>query len=184
MPDVTAILRGLPYSNQRTTVLIRGQRADVKPTQIIIWASITSIDEREFNPATPRFPIILDTGLSHNFAIKEEHLHRWAGLDGRLFRRLHQVTIGGTALPLHEAEVWLHPNRTGERDQFAYSPPFRLQLSLGIAIYPRAVPTAPRLPLLGLRGLQWSDLHLSIDCEHRRVWLRTPRRFWFFGGHR
>jgi hypothetical protein len=41
--------------------------------------------------------------------------------------------------------------------------------------------TAPRLPLLGLRGLQWSKLRLFIDCERRRVWLRTPRRFWFFG---
>ena len=26
-----------------------------------------------------------------------------------------------------------------------------------------------------------SNLHLTIDSEHRRVWLRTPRRFWFFG---
>jgi hypothetical protein len=178
---VPTILRRLPYSEQQTTVRIRGKEKEVKPTQIIIWASITDIDQHEFDPATPRFPVVLDTGLSHNFAIKEELLKRWAGLDPRYLRKLRDITIRGDVVPLHEAEVWLHPNRPGERDQFGDRPPFPLQLATGIAVYPSGMRTAPRLPLLGLRGLQWSKLHLSIDCEHRRVWLRTPRRFWWFG---
>jgi hypothetical protein len=178
---VPTILRALPYSLHRTTVLVRGQREDIKSTQIIIWASITGVDQSEFDPATPRFPVILDTGFSHNFAIKEEHLSRWDGLDGRWLRKLRDITIKGDLVPLHEAEVWLHPDRVGERDEFANRPPFRLQMESGIAVYTRGISTAPRLPLLGLRGLEWSKLRLSIDCEQRRVWLHTPRRLWLFG---
>jgi hypothetical protein len=43
------------------------------------------------------------------------------------------------------------------------------------------MPSAPRLPLLGLRALEWSGLYLTIDGEHRRVGLRTRHRFWPFG---
>ncbi len=178
---MSTILHGLPYFNRQTTVLVRGREEKVKPTQIIIWMSISSLHQRELDLAIPRFPVVLDTGLSHNFAIQEEHLNRWAGLDRRYLRKLRDVTIGNNNVPLHEAEVWLHPNRLGERDRLANRPPFRLQLEEGIVIYPRGMHAVPRLPLLGLRGLQWSKLHLTVDCEHRRVWLRTPRRFWFFG---
>src|SRR6516225_6700270 len=76
-PDVPTILRDLPYSDQRTTVPVRGQDEAVKPTQIIIWASITDLSQRVFDLSTPRFPVVLDTGLSHNFSIQEELLHRW-----------------------------------------------------------------------------------------------------------
>jgi hypothetical protein len=170
---VPTILRDLPYFDRRTTVVVRGQDEEVKPTQIIVWASITDVGREDFDPAAPRFPVILDTGLSHNFSIKEELLGRWGGLDRRSLRKLRDITIGGSAVPLHEAEVWLHRNHPGERDTIAERAPFPLQLESGIAVYPRGMPAAPRLPLLGLRGLQWSKLHLSIDCERRRVSLRT-----------
>jgi hypothetical protein len=179
MLHVPIILRDLPYFDRRTTILVRGQEEVVKSTQIIIWVSITEVGQVEFDPVTPRFPVVLDTGLSHNFAIKEEHLNRWAGLDRRYLSKLRNLTIGGQLVPLHEAEAWLHPNRSGERDQLVNRPPFRLRLESGIAVYPKGVRDAPRLPLLGLRGLQWSRLRLSIDREHRRVSLRTARRFWF-----
>jgi hypothetical protein len=181
MPDLPAILQELPYFNRRTTVLIGGREEIVKPTQIVIWVSITDIGQDEVDPATPHLPVILDTGLTHNFAIKEEHLTRWAGLDPRSLSKRHEITIKGDAVPLHQAEVWLHPNRPGERDRFTDRPPFRLRLEHGIAVYPRGMPAAPRLPLLGLPALEWSNLYLMVDCEHRRVRLRTRRRFWAFG---
>jgi hypothetical protein len=90
--------------------------------------------------------------------------------------RVHNVTAS-----LHRADVWLHRNKLGRRDESEDGPPFCLELNQGIAVDPSGTPKAPRLPLLGLRGLKWARLRLSIDCEHRRVWLRTPRRFWFFG---
>jgi hypothetical protein len=181
---VPTILRSLPYSDRRTTVIVRGQEEEVKPTQIIIWASITEVGQRGFDPVIPRFPVILDTGLSHNFSIKEELLGRWAGFDHRYLKKLRDITIGGNVVPLHEAEVWLHPNRRGTLETLANRPAFPLQLESGIVVYPREMRAAPRLPLLGLRGLQWSKLLLSIDCEHRRVSLRTPWRFWSPGGGR
>jgi hypothetical protein len=178
---VPTILHGLPYFNRRTTLFVRGREEFVKPTQIIVWASIADTGSDEFAPATPRFPAILDIGLNHNLAIQEEHLTRWAGLDPRWLSQLYNVTIKGETVPIREAEVWLHPNRPGERDQFADRPPFRLRLEEGIAVYPRGMLAAPRLPLLGLRALEWSKLHLSVDCDHRRVWLRTRRRLWLLG---
>jgi hypothetical protein len=50
---VPTILRSLPYSDRRTTVIVRGQEEEVKPTQIIIWASITEVGQREFDPVIP-----------------------------------------------------------------------------------------------------------------------------------
>ncbi|HKI21746.1 MAG TPA: hypothetical protein VKA15_27895, partial [Isosphaeraceae bacterium] len=111
------ILRRLPYSDRRTTVLVRGRQIEVKPTQIIVWVSITGFREQSLDRNAPRFPAILDTGLTHNFAIKEELLSQWAGIDPRYLTKLHDISIHGQVLPLHEAEVWLHPNQPGERDQ-------------------------------------------------------------------
>jgi hypothetical protein len=178
---VPTILQGLPYFNRRTTRLVRGREELVKATQIIVGASITDLAQDELDPATPRFPAILDPGLNHNFAIQEEHLSRWAGLDPRWLDKRRDVTINRQTVPILDAEIWLHPNRSGERDRFADRPPFRLRLERWIAVYPRGTPAAPRLPLLGLGALEWSKLHLSVDCDRRRVWLRTRRRLWFFG---
>ena len=102
------ILRRLPYSDRRTSVVVRGREEEVKATQIIIWASITEVGHRELDATTPKVPVILDTGLSHNFAIMEDQLSNWAGIERRYLRKLRDITIGGQVVPLHEAEVWLH----------------------------------------------------------------------------
>jgi hypothetical protein len=177
---VPPILQRLPYSGRRTPVLVRGRQIEVKPTQIIVWVSITESGERSLDRNAPRFPAILDTGLSHNFAIKEELLSQWAGIDPRYLSKLHDISIRGQVVPLHGAEVWLHPNQPGERNQFANRPSFRLWLESGIAVYPKDVRAAPRLPFLGLRGLEWTELQVSIDCKYRHLSIRTSRRFWFF----
>jgi hypothetical protein len=133
-------------------------------------------------PSTPRFPAVLDTGFSHNFGIREEHLVRWAGIQPGYFRKIGDVHVSNVTVSLHLADVWVHRNQPGQRDEFADDPPFCLELAQGIVMYPAGSPDAPRLPVLGLRGLKWTGLHLSIESDHRRVWLRTPRRrFWFFG---
>jgi len=87
MLDVSTILRSLPYSDHRSTVLVRGREEVLKPAQIVIWASITDIDQKEFDPAIGRFPVVLDTGFSHNFAIKDELLNRWAGFEPSFARQ-------------------------------------------------------------------------------------------------
>ena len=39
------------------------------------------------------------------------------------------------------------------------------------------MPCAPRLPLLGFRGLRLAMLELLIDCHRRRLMIRTRRKF-------
>lgn len=178
---MSTVLKDLPYFEAKTVVLVRNQEVPIKAEQIVVWASLAEIDQREFRPATPRFPAILDTGYSHNFAIGEEHLVRWAGIQPGYLPKIGAIRVQGVIASLHGAGVWLHRNKPARRDESADGPPFCLELNQGIAVYPAGTPSAPRLPVLGLRGLKWARLHLTIDCENRRVRLRTPRRFWFFG---
>ena len=119
------ILNSLPYFNRQTTLSVRGRDVVIKPTQIVTWVSIGESGQDGFNPAIPRFPAVLDTGLSHNFAISQEHLIRWAGVDSRWREKNREIRIGGDAIPLHLAELWLHPNRPGEREPFANRTPYR-----------------------------------------------------------
>jgi hypothetical protein len=178
--NVTTILRGLPYFDARTVVVVRNREVPIKPQQIVVWVSLADIEQSELVSGTPRFPAILDTGCSHNFAIREEHLIQWAGLRPEYFRKIGDTRVNNVAVSLHHADVWLHGNEPGRRDEMRNDRPFCLELDQGIMVYPTGTPNAPRLPLLGLRGLKWARLQLAIDCEHRRVRLRTPRRFWFF----
>jgi hypothetical protein len=178
--NVTTILRGLPYFDARTVVVVRNREVPIKPQQIVIWVSLADIEQSELVSGTPRFPAILDTGCSHNFGIREEHLIQWAGLRPEYFRKIGDTRVNNVAVSLHHADVWLHRNEPGRRDEMRDDRPFCLELDQGIMVYPTGTPNAPRLPLLGLRGLKWARLQLAIDCEHRRVRLRTPRRYWFF----
>lgn len=126
-----------------------------------------------------RFPAILDLGHSHNFSISEDHLEQWGGIPPTELRVLGSVKIANNRVPLLAANIWIHPNRSGERDHFADQPPFCIPLDSGIALYPHDTPHVPRLPLVGLRGLRRADLQLHVDCRRCRVSLRTLRTFWF-----
>jgi hypothetical protein len=81
-------------------------------------------------------------------------------------------------------EVWLHPNLPGRQDVATDRPPFRLNMSKGIAVYTQdAVPPVPRVPLLGLPALLENDLDFWLDAERRQVtvqprtWQRPLIRF-------
>jgi hypothetical protein len=76
-------------------------------------------------------------------------------------------------VPLYGANVWIHPNRPGKRDEFCGESPFLLRLEQGISVYPDSL-AFPRLPLLGLRALVRNRLHLTVDPERCMVNLRTP----------
>lgn len=143
--------------------------------------SLASGDQVQLERNLPRFPVLLDIGLSHNFALSEDQLLRWAGLHPRSLPLLGHARLSGLPVDLRDADVWLYGNQPGQRDLFTDQPPFGLQLHRGIAVYPRDTPNAPRLPLLGLRALRWTNLQLIVDCQACQVSLRTPRRFWIFG---
>jgi hypothetical protein len=174
------ILRHLPFFSAKTRVFVRGRPVPIKADQIIVWISITEGRDLEFDNGRPFFPAILDTGFTHNFSIREAHLIHWAGLDPRYLKQSGETRIHGDRLQLLEADVWIRRNQSGERDRFRDQVPFRLEIDSGIAIYPTAMLSAPRLPLLGLRALRTAKLHLTIDGRRQRVGLRTARRSWFF----
>ena len=178
---MTTILRNLPYFDARSVVVVRNREELIKPQQIVVWVSLAELDQREFLPGTPCFPAIIDTGFSHNFGIREEHLVRWAGMQRGYLRKIGEIRVNDVTASLHHADVWLHRNKAGHRDEFGDDPPFCLALNQGITVYPAGTPIAPRLPVLGLRGLKWARLILSIDTDQFSVTLRTSRRFWFFG---
>jgi hypothetical protein len=178
---MTTILRSLPYFDASTVVVVRNQQVSIKAHQIVVWVSLTESEQREVTTGTPCFPAILDTGFSHNFGIREEHLIRWAGTQPGYLRKIGEIRVNNVTASLHDADVWLHRKQPGKRDGSGKDSPFSMELSQGIVVYPARALNAPRLPVVGLRALKWARLHLSIDGEHRRVWLRTPRRFWFFG---
>jgi len=171
---MTAIFRHLPFFAEPSTVRVRGAAVRVKARQIIVWVSIGTADAAVLETGCPRFPAILDTGNTQTFSIRESHLRQWAGIQPALLPRLRVIRHAGRPVPMHDARVWLHQNRPGERDSFAAGPAFKLDIQEGIAVYPDDAPSAPRLPLLGLLALEQNRLHLKVDAERRRVSLRSP----------
>jgi hypothetical protein len=182
MSSVAVILRDFPYFDEETQVIVQGQVVPVRSSQIIVWASVSEISLSKPPSAIPPIPVVIDTGLSHNFSIQAEQLIDWVGIDPTRLPLLGAVSLvgkriaEGEALPVlqrRSAAVWLHRNQPGQRDVLRKDRPFRLELEGGIIVYPQRMIGAPRLPALGLRGLQWSKLHLSINAAERRVMLRA-----------
>jgi len=174
-------LERLPFFDDPTSLSLAGTHVVIKPYQIVAWVSLGASKQVALDPRALRFPAVIDTGLSHNFAIREEQLVQWAGLYPQMLATLGNAKVNGLPVDLLDADVWVYRNRPSERDVLLDVPPPRLHLESGIAVYPRGAPGVPRLPMLGLRGLRRARLHLTVDCENRLVWLRTPRRFWPFG---
>ncbi len=161
----------LPIPSQDTLTFIGQERVRLKEAQIIVWVCLGSITTREWNPTMPRFPAILDTGHTHNFAIQRQHLIRWAGFRPDMLRQLGHIRHSGRRIELHAARLWLHHNEPGKPTVASHQ--HLLDFTRGIAVFPDEA-KYPRLPLLGLRAITGNDLHLSIDGERRLVNLRTP----------
>ena len=174
-----AVIRNLPFFDRSTTVEVSGRPVPIKHDLIVVWVSISEAGIDQLHPTAPRFPAVLDTGCNHSFVMRERHLIEWGGIHPDYLRRLRSIRIYGSLVPQMAANVWLHPNRAGHRDDFSGQPLFLIESEPGIAVVPKAVGDGnPRLPLLGLRALRWNRLHLAIDGDRRRVNIRTRRRFW------
>lgn len=176
-----AILRKLPFYDRFSTVAVHGQSLRIFPYQILVWVSLGPVGLRRLDALTPRFPAILDTAFTDNFLIHQEQLQNFAGLQPQHFRRFNDdLRAHSRRIPLHAANLWLHPNKPGERDVFANTAPFLVELHRGIGI-PREADLYPRLPLLGARALRQAQLRLFLDYSKCQASMRTARKFWFFG---
>jgi hypothetical protein len=130
----------------------------------------------------PHFPAVYDSGFTGPFLTHREQLRRWAGLHPDYLSPLKKVIRPpGRRVPLHAANVWLHPNKRGKRDEFSGAAPFLLDIphDTGIGICGEEE-VYPRLPLLGPLAFRPSGVEVCIDHAKYLINARTPRRFWFF----
>jgi hypothetical protein len=169
---MTAVLRDLPFLEVADEVMVGRERVPLKAYQIIVWVSLSPSEVLELPPRAHRFPAILDTGHGHNCSIQDRQLTDWASLDLRVLPARGRLREGGRYVPVHAANLWLHANVAGTRDDLSDSPPCLVRLDRGIAVYP-GQGGYPRLPLVGLRTLVRNGLYLSLDPERCVVNLRT-----------
>jgi hypothetical protein len=165
------ILDRLPIPQADTHVSVGAEVVRLKKHQIIVWVSLTIESAALWRPSALRFPAIVDTGHTHNFAIQNKHIVRWAGIDSERIRPIGLVRHAGNRIPLHAVRVWLYRNQRGT-SAVANDEPLYLNLPDGIAIFPDSR-EYPRLPLLGLRAILGNNLHLTVDGAQASANLRT-----------
>jgi hypothetical protein len=180
------VLRAMPYFSIPTSIVGPGVHERASGFQIIVWVSITPIDQLVCESGTPRFPAILDSGFSDTVLISPVQLRSWAKLDWRsLPLRGISRRFEGIEVPVRCVNLWIHPNQYGWRDLFdPVQSAFRIQLNDGIIVMGNQEQVGPdpqtarlsakRLPLLGLRALTEADAQLRIDAALRQVWLDLP----------
>ena len=164
------IIRHLPFGESRSSLEVAGRSIPILPFQPVVWVSLVAVGPAPFDRRTPRIPAIVDLGFNGTFAIREEQLRQWAGLDPRAFPRLRTTRLRGAPTDTRLANVWLHPNVPYNRDA-ADREPFRLELFKGIFVMRQPVRAGevdyrPQLPLLGVYALHRE----SQPSAMRRLW--------------
>jgi hypothetical protein len=178
------ILDRLPITEDRTSLRFGDRYVTIHANQILVWVSVHLSEVVAPEAKTPRFPALLDTGNNFGFSVQDRHLRECAGIDPGLLEALGDISIEGKLVTRREATVWLYPNTKGRLDVASGRPPFRLEMSKGIAVYLQsAEPPGPRLPLLGLPAFLENDLDFWLDPDRRQVtarqrtWRRSLIRF-------
>lgn len=172
------LLDRAPFPDVRTEVFVRNEFVRLRPNQIILRVSLTIPRVKSPNPLAVPFPVILDTGYTHTFALQEQHLFDWGGLRPDALPAVGTTSDRGTRVPLRAANIWVHPNRPRAREVNTERAPYPLKTEFGIAVYPAG--DFPRLPLLGLRAVAENDLVLKVNGRRREATLRAPRGWWPF----
>jgi hypothetical protein len=161
---MSLILDRCPFYEEVTEVDTPSGPILIRSYQIVAWVglSIRGVLSRPF-------PAVLDTGHSHNFSIKEEHLELWAGLPAHEIQTIGHARVNKQLVELKDAAVAFYPNTPGERDVLRGKSPHLLILPEGIAVHRTSDPFAPRLPLLGVRALVKNHLQIMIDGDRKEV---------------
>ena len=136
----------------------------IRSYQIVVWVCLSVGDALSHS-----FPAVLDTGHSHNFSIKEEHLELWTGLHAHDIRTIGHARVNKQIVELKDAAVAVLPNSAGKRDAPHEKQPYLLTLPEGIAVHRASDPFAPRLPLLGVRALVKNGLRVNLDGGRKEV---------------
>src|SRR4051794_14802672 len=118
------ILNRLPVPTRDDLAFVGQERVRLRAYEIIVWVSLQPERTTTCNPRAPRFPAILDTAHTHNFAIREDHLVRWSGMRREDLRPIGNLRHLGKHVPLHASDVWLYRNVPRQRDQLLDEPPY------------------------------------------------------------
>jgi hypothetical protein len=136
-----------PIPEQSTTADSPTGPVLVRPYQVVVPIGLWAGDQ-----LSPRFPAILDTGHSHNLSIRREQFREWVKAD---LKQTGFIRVNNQVVPLAQADLDLEGTR--------------IRCPEGIAVYPDSHPSAPRLPLLGLRAIVRNGLTVIIDGLRRQV---------------
>lgn len=175
---MTQIVCRSPIFDDATYVHVAGEKVLIRPYQVVVWVQL-KVGEK----ASPCVPAILDTGHSLNFSIAQDQLVSWADVDLGSLRRIGRTRINRQHFSLYAANLLLRANVAGQRDRFRDQKSQELALREGIVVYPSGDPSAPRLPLLGIRGLLRNGLRTVVDGKRMHVSITKSRRFlgWMTG---
>jgi hypothetical protein len=130
------ILHRLPISEKRTSLRFGDRYVTVRHDQILVWVIVHLAKIREPESSIPRFPALLDTGNNFAFSLPDRLLREWAGIDPSLLVAFGDIEINGQVVPCRRATVWLYPNIPGRQEMDSSRPPFGLEMTKGIAVYP------------------------------------------------
>lgn len=154
---MTWIVNRCPFFEKETQVAVPDGSIVVRPYQMVLWVSL-QVRETISRP----FPAVFDTGHSHNFSLRTEHLEKWAGVKTSDVPRIGAAKVNERPVALVRATVLLHRNVRGARDELR-GEPWPLEITEGIALHERGDPFAPRLPILGLRAIVKAGLRAVTD---------------------
>jgi hypothetical protein len=161
---MSLILDRCPFYEEATEVDTPSGPILIRAYQIVAWVGI-SVRGALSRP----FPAVLDTGHSHNFSIKEEHLELWTGLRAGEIQTIGHARVNKQLVELKGAAVAIYQNTPGKRDSLRDNLPSLMTLPEGIAVHHTSDPFAPRLPLLGVRALVKNKLRIVIDGDRKEV---------------
>jgi hypothetical protein len=162
-------------SREKIYIKVQGQDLTIRPFQIMLWACLTPTNQFTPPSAAHRFPILVDTGHTHNFSISEKHLRNWARLKVKQFLKYPNPVMVNDAsgnnhqMPLYDGCLWLLPNNNS-------TSPFRVDLDGGFTLFPENLGVlGPRIPLLGGRALSTAKFILTVDYISSRFSLMNNK---------
>jgi len=161
---MSLILDRCPFYEEATEVETPTGLILIRSYQIVAWISLSVRGE-----LSRPFPAVLDTGHSHNFSIKVEHLESWTGLHAHEIQTIGHARVNKQFVELKDAAVAVYSNTPGKRDALLEKSPYRLMLPEGIAVHRASDPFAPRLPLLGVRTMVTNQLRITINGSRKQV---------------
>lgn len=178
-----AILRELPLRRVPEQIGLGDRVYRVRAFQPVAFVSVVVAGVEKHDERLPKFPALIDTGFNGEFAIREEQLREWAGIDPRLLTLMRSGEASRGKCHYLRANLWPYKNVRRSR-ALAQSRPILIEIDGGIQVFPVTnLPTdvRPDMPLVGVKALCTNRLRLVVDGQAASCSLtRRPSRWWPF----